>query len=120
MIEPEEEIAESQVAESTEADIPETVEPVPANEEKTPVDQWIEQVDANKHQAPVDMHVVVNGTPVSLTGKANYVFVDIFEKYAFDLKSVKGTMLVQKIDGDDAEHFSALHEGANIELYWKD
>lgn len=120
VIEPEEKIAESQAAESTEADIQETVEPVPTNEEKTPVDQWIEQVDANKHHAPVDMHVVVNGTPVSLTGKANYVFVDIFEKYAFDLKSVKGTTLVQKIDGDDAEHFSALHEGANIELYWKD
>lgn len=115
-----EETGESQVAENVETDMSEVVVSASSNEDKTLVDQWIEQVDANKHQAPVDMHVVVNGTPVILTGKANYVFVDIFEKYPFDLKSVKGTTLVQKIDGNDAEHFSALHEGANIELYWKD
>ena len=94
--------------------------PVTGQQEKTLVDAWIEQVDANKNQAPVDLRVTVNGTPVTLTGKRNYVFVDIFDKYPFDLKNVKGTMLVQKIDGKEAEHFSALHNGANIELYWKE
>ena len=94
--------------------------PITGQQDKTLVDEWIEQVDANKNQAPVQMQVTVNGTPVTLTGKPNYVFVDIFDKYPFDLKSVKGTTLVQKIDGKEAEHFSALYDGANIELYWKE
>ena len=65
-----------------------------------------------------DMKVLVNGTPIILTGKKSYVFVDIFDKYEFDLKHVGGKELVQKIDGMKAEHFSPLHEGAVIELYW--
>ncbi len=89
-------------------------------QDKTLVDQWIEQSDANKNSAPVDMLVTVNGTPITLTGKTNYVFVDIFDKYPFDLKSINGTTLIQRIDGENAEHFSALHNGAIIELYWKD
>lgn len=127
---------EEESMESVKRDVPQTTEqtesqiqaaatleesvPVTGQQEKTLVDAWIEQVDANKNQAPVDLRVTVNGTPVILTGKRNYVFVDIFDKYPFDLKNVKGTMLVQKIDGKEAEHFSALHNGANIELYWKE
>ncbi|MDO5156595.1 MAG: rod shape-determining protein [Eubacteriales bacterium] len=65
-----------------------------------------------------DMHVTVNGKSITLSGKSNYVFVDIFDKYEFDLTKVHGTILVQRIDGNDAEHFSPLHQGANIELYW--
>lgn len=68
----------------------------------------------------VDMKVVVNGTGITLTGKKEYVFVDIFDKYEFDRKHVGGTELIQKIDGKEAEHFSPLHQGANIEIYWKE
>ena len=109
------ETIEKSVTESVKAEAP-----ITGQQDKTLVDEWIEQVDANKNQAPVQMQVTVNGTPVTLTGKPNYVFVDIFDKYPFDLKSVKGTTLVQKIDGKEAEHFSALYDGANIELYWKE
>ncbi|MBD8973274.1 MAG: cell division protein FtsA, partial [Clostridiales bacterium] len=112
-----------QAQDSSEKSVTESVKaeaPITGQQDKTLVDEWIEQVDANKNQAPVQMQVTVNGTPVTLTGKPNYVFVDIFDKYPFDLKSVKGTTLVQKIDGKEAEHFSALYDGANIELYWKE
>lgn len=82
------------------------------------VNQWIEERE--KKAEAIRMNVVVNGKRITLTGKSSYVFVDIFDKYEFDLKSIKGSMLVQKIDGQPAEHFSPLHEGAVVELYWKE
>lgn len=66
------------------------------------------------------LNVTVNGEKIVLTGKENYVFVDIFDKYQFDLKNVRGTELVQRVDGKRAEHFSALQEGSVVEIFWKD
>lgn len=82
------------------------------------VNQWIEERE--KNGKAIQINVVVNGKQITLTGKSSYVFVDIFEKYEFDLKTIKGTTLVQNIDGQPAEHFSPLHNGAEIELYWKE
>lgn len=76
--------------------------------------------DIPDHSDTVDMKVMVNGAGITLTGKKEYVFVDIFDKYEFDRKHVGGTELIQKIDGKEAEHFSPLHQGANIEIYWKE
>lgn len=73
-----------------------------------------------KQDESVTMHVIVNGTPITLDGKGEYVFVDVFDKYDFDLKTVGGMDLVQKVDGMDVQHFSPLHEGAVVEIYWKD
>lgn len=81
------------------------------------VNQWIQH---NQTGVKTDITVTVNGKRISLSGKSNYVFVDIFEKYEFDLHTVKGSSLVQKIDGEDAQHFSPLHDGAIVELYWKE
>ena len=66
-----------------------------------------------------DIRVTVNGKTITLTGKKEYVFVDVFEKYDFDLKNVGGTRLVRTIDGVEAEHFSPLHQGAVVEIYWE-
>lgn len=82
------------------------------------VNQWIARNE--KKAEAITMNVVVNGSPITLTGKSNYVFVDIFDKYEFDLKTIKGTILVQELDGKPAEHFSPLHDGAVIGLYWKE
>lgn len=82
------------------------------------VNQWIEEKE--KNAAAIEMNVIINGKSVTLTGKSNYVFVDIFDKYDFDLKTIKGSALVQTIDGQPAEHFSPLHNGAVLELYWKE
>ncbi len=86
-----------------------------------------EQNDTKEQEEPEqkpdpgrNIEVVVNGTPITLMGKSNYVFVDIFDKYDFDLKSVKGTKLVQSIDGNAAQHFSPLYNGAVVEIYWKE
>ncbi len=87
--------------------------------EENLVNQWIESTETNQVKDNVDIEVIVNGTSVTLTGKKNYVFVDIFDKYDFDRKNIKGTRLIQKIDGEQAQHFSPIHNGAVIELYWE-
>lgn len=79
-----------------------------------------EEMLAEVSDKKAEFHVTVNGKPITLTGKESYVFVDIFDKYEFDLKNVKGTRLVQTIDGETAEHFSPLHNGATLEIFWKD
>lgn len=101
-------------ADSMSADIPQ----IGAPSKNEYVNQWIARNE--KKSEAVNMDVVVNGSPITLVGKSNYVFVDIFDKYEFDLKTIKGTTLVQELDGKPAEHFSPLHDGAVIGLYWKE
>lgn len=79
----------------------------------------LNSMEKNENTA-IDMKVTVNGKAIVLTGKKEYVFVDVFDKYDFDLKNVGGTKLIQKIDGVDVDHFSPLHQGAVVEIYWKE
>lgn len=104
-----------------------TEEVVESDEEKedsetdgTAENQSEKENNSEEISVETEFHVTVNGTAVTLTGKENYVFVDIFDKYDFDLKNIKGTRLVQTIDGETAEHFSPLHNGAVVEIFWKD
>lgn len=98
--------------------VPMDLSPIGAPSKNEYVNQWIAR--NSKKADIITMDVVVNGSAITLTGKSNYVFVDIFDKYEFDLKTIKGTTLVQELDGKPAEHFSPLHDGAVIDLYWKE
>lgn len=63
--------------------------------------------------------VKVNNTYVTLTGKESYTFVDILDVYPFDMSKMGGDELVMTIDKAKAEFVSPLHNGAEVELYWK-
>ncbi|MBE5953566.1 MAG: cell division protein FtsA [Lachnospiraceae bacterium] len=63
--------------------------------------------------------ILVNKTPVTLTGKESYKFVDIFDFYDFDLSVMRGKKLITKINGHDAEFMETLIEGSIIEIYWE-
>ncbi|MGN0437970.1 MAG: cell division protein FtsA [Lachnospiraceae bacterium] len=97
------------------SDLEQNPEPSSGNEL---VNQWIMQ--ANQGGDKQTISVTVNSKKITLSGKTNYVFVDIFDKYEFDLHTVKGSTLIQKINGEDAQHFSPLSDGAIVELYWKE
>ena len=64
--------------------------------------------------------VIVNGEPVELSGKDTYIFVDIFTNISFDLQEGKGRAIATVINGRDAQFSEELHEGDQIELYWKE
>lgn len=64
--------------------------------------------------------VIVNGEPVEMSGKDTYIFVDIFTHISFDLQAGKGRAIATVINGRDAQFSEELHEGDQIELYWKE
>ncbi|MBP3592895.1 MAG: rod shape-determining protein [Lachnospiraceae bacterium] len=70
-------------------------------------------------KAVADLLVIVNGRPVTLKGKAQYVFVDILDFYPFDVSQAHGQNVVMQINGEKAEFTSPLAVGDVIDLYWK-
>lgn len=76
----------------------------------------IQEEDSSKNT----ITVIVNGEPVELSGKDTYIFVDIFTHISFDLQAGKGMAIATVINGRDAQFSEELHEGDQIELYWKE
>ena len=64
------------------------------------------------------LHLMVNQQPVTLKGKSEYVFVDVFEEIDFDLTKPKGKGIVTNLNGKPAQYMEPLHEGDIIEIYW--
>ncbi len=68
---------------------------------------------------PVPITVMVNGSPVRLNGKKNYVFVDVFEYIDFDLSKPEGSGIVTNLNGRGAQYMESIKNGDVIEIYWK-
>ena len=64
--------------------------------------------------------VTVNGSPVILKGKEEYVFVDVFDYIDFDLSKPKGRGIVTRLNGIDTQYMAPVSEGDVIEIYWKE
>ena len=64
--------------------------------------------------------VTFNGMPTKLTGKMNYIFVDIFDFVDFDLSASNGRAIVTKVNGANAEYMQTLNSGDAIEIYWEE
>lgn len=69
---------------------------------------------------PVNVMVIVNGKPVELTGKAAYVYVDVFDRIDFDLSNPKGTAVVTRLNGRTAKYMEPIQDGDSLEIYWRD
>lgn len=72
----------------------------------------------NKH-VPTSIIVTVNGEQIKLTGKKNYVFVDVFEYIDFDLSKPQGSGIVTNLNGREAQYMESIRSGDVIEIYWK-
>lgn len=68
---------------------------------------------------PIPITVMVNGSPVKLNGKKNYVFVDVFEYIDFDLSKPEGSGIVTNLNGRGAQYMESIKSGDVIEIYWK-
>ena len=90
---------------------------VPENElPKNDIQEEIHEEDSSENTVTV----IVNGEPVELSGKDTYIFVDIFTHISFDLQAGKSRAIATVINGRDARFSEELHEGDQIELYWKE
>ena len=65
-----------------------------------------------------DIIIIVNQQPVKLTGKKEYILVDLFQFYAFDLSSPKGN-IVLKLNGAPGDYTGRIKDGDIVELYWE-
>ncbi len=66
-----------------------------------------------------DMHLIVNNEPITLHGKAEYVFVDIFDAIDFDLSKPNGRSIVTMLNGSTPDFLQPISDGDKIEVYWK-
>ncbi len=64
--------------------------------------------------------VTVNGWGVSLTGKQDYIFVDVMDKISFDLKNPAGVLIAVSINSYRAEFTSPIKNGDVLEIKWID
>lgn len=77
---------------------------------------------AEKTDAPdtgMMIHVTVNKQPVTLSGKQEYVFVDVFQYIDFDLSKPQGSGIATRLNGRDAQYMENIHNGDVIDIYWK-
>ncbi len=63
--------------------------------------------------------VNVNGEDVKLTGKADYIFVDVFEFIDFDLSKPQGRAVVTMLNDRKAIFNEPIKSGDKIEIYWE-
>ena len=79
-----------------------------------------ETSDEEKENGTHSVKVIINGTPVTLTGRESYMFVDLFEFYEFDLSASAGRAIITKLNGQNAQYTAELKDGDVIELAWKE
>lgn len=65
-----------------------------------------------------DIVILVNKEPVRLSGKKEYILVDLFLFYEFDLSKPKGNIVI-KLNGQKVEYTAPLHDSDVVDLYWE-
>ena len=66
-----------------------------------------------------DIFVIINRQPVKLSGKTDYILVDLFDFYPFDLSKPQGKNVVLKLNGVEDSYTAPLKDGDVIDLYWE-
>ncbi len=101
---------------------------LPEDEEVSLYSDAEEKEEASKEKQPVNrvkfggssLTVFVNDAPVVLSGKDDYVFVDVFDFIDFDLSKPQGKSVVTIHNGKPAQYMDPLNEGDRLEICWKD
>lgn len=120
---PEENVSDSGTAGETEDSVPADDASVTTDEEtqtaeESPADN--ETSEEAKEKETHSVEVIINGTPVTLTGRESYMFVDLFEFYEFDLSASAGRAIITKLNSQNAQYTAELKDGDVIELAWKE
>ncbi len=79
-----------------------------------------EEQEGEAAQQPIhDIVILINKEPVRLSGKSDYILVDLFQFYPFDLSKPQGN-IVLKLNGEVGEYTAPLKDGDMVDLYWED
>jgi cell division ATPase FtsA len=80
---------------------------------KVPEEVALDVLGKNKD----DIEVMINGKPKTLSGKKDYIFIDIFDYIEFDLTIPKGSLYL-RLNGNNAGYHDKLFAGDIIEVGW--
>lgn len=89
-------------------------------QEEQPAPKVVTPVTEKPAPELVTITVMVNNEEVVLSGKTEYIFVDIFDRISFDLTAGGGRAIATILNGNEAEFSASLKDGDKIELYWKE
>ena len=84
-----------------------------------------DEADASEQEMRVsrrlkDITVTVNEKTIRLSGKPEYIYVDVFEVIDFDLTRPRGKGIVTTLNGRAAQYMEPIRDGDIIEIYWDD
>lgn len=87
--------------------------------EKQSEDKPENKSETKLERKTTNVSIIVNNTPVVLSGKDSYIFVDILDFYPFDTSTAQGTNLVMRINGIDSSFTDKVSDKDIIDLYWE-
>ena len=64
------------------------------------------------------INVLVNKADTILTGKKQYVFVDVFNFIDYDITKIRGNALNLLLNGKKAAYTDPLIDGDEVEIFW--
>ena len=109
-----------EVDEAEETAAKEASEAAESNEKSEPNEDTSKNDTATPSPGVIhDLSIVANGKPVTMHGKASYVFVDVFDYIDFDLRNPAGRSVITRVNGLDAAYMQELKEGDNLEIFWE-
>lgn len=91
----------------------------PVQEEQDAASQKTDAVEEKKQEKATSILVQVNGLPVRLDGKPEYVFVDVFDHIDFDLSKPEGKAVVTRLNGREAQYMEKITEGDVLDIFWR-
>lgn len=116
--------AAGEYEQETEADfMPQEDEEEPETDSTTgeyqqePVTDSMAEKDEKKELSSA-ISVLVNGEPVVLRNKAEYIFVDVLDFYPFDTSVAHGDHLELRVNGMQCDFTHPVKEGDQIQIEW--
>ncbi len=82
----------------------------------------VDKPEEKAEEKPADedgIIVTYNGAPLKLTGKSNYIFVDIFNFVDFDLSTPHGKSVETLLNDRPAQYTEPIKTGDRIEVHWR-
>lgn len=71
-------------------------------------------------QAAITIKVRANNKEITLSGKKEYIFADIFTGIEFDVNAGEGRVLETTRNGEQCVYTTPIFEGDRLEIHWKD
>ena len=99
-------------------DTPDDGEGMPEDYDIDVAPEALTDVHTKMKPESTELPITINGKKRVLSGKKDYIFVDIYNVINFDPSESNGRPLITKINGRKCGYSDELHENDEIEVYW--